>query len=118
MFRILIVLFTLLKLSIVFASNLSFLDSAPISDFTPADTKMFEDAIQTALNDKKDGEKLAWKNEKTGVSGLLNPLSSFKENDTQCRNLRIVNRSKNKIAQSKFKFCKKNDKWVAIELIK
>lgn len=98
------------------ASNFRFLENSPISEFSPADTAMFEDAIQTALEKKKDGEKLAWKNEETGVSGLVNPLSTYEENGTTCRQLRIVNRAKNKIAESVYKFCKKGDEWVAVRL--
>jgi surface antigen len=100
------------------ASNLRFLKDAPIYEFTPADTAMFEEAIQTALDEKQDGEKLAWQNKDTGVSGLVNPLKTFQENETTCRNLRIINRAKSKIAESVYKFCKKDDSWVAIELVK
>ena len=100
------------------ASNFRFLENTPIAEFTPADTAMFENAIMTALEEKKDGEKLAWKNEETGVSGLVNPLSTYKKDDTTCRQIRIVNRAKNKIAESIYKFCKKDDEWVAIRLEK
>ena len=93
-------------------------DVTPISDFTKEDSEMFWNAITTALDSKKDGEKLAWKNDKSGNSGLVNPLSTYTEADTQCRNLRIVNRSQKHIAESKYKFCKREGKWVAIDLIK
>lgn len=114
MLRLLIILFALLNLSAAVASNLRFLESAPIADFTSADTKLFEEAVQSALNNKKDGEKLTWKNEKSGNSGLVNPLSTFTEKGLQCRNLRIVNRSSTKIAETKFKFCKKEGKWLVV----
>jgi len=104
--------------SVAHASNLRFLKDAPIYEFTPEDTRLFEEALQKAIKEKKDGEKLAWQNKATGVSGLVNPLSSYKENDTSCRNVRIVNRAKNKIAESVFKFCKKDDSWIALELVK
>jgi surface antigen len=116
--RIALVIGLLLVASVTQASNLRFLKDAPIYEFTPVDTAMFEAAIDTALNEKQDGEKLAWQNKDTGVSGLLNPLSTFQENDTICRNLRIVNRAKNKIAESTYKFCKQDDSWVAIGLVK
>lgn len=92
-------------------------DVTPISDFTKEDSELFWNAVTTALDDKKDGEKLAWQNEKSGNSGLVNPLKTYQEADTQCRDLRIVNRSKKHIAESKYKFCKRDDKWVAINII-
>jgi len=98
------------------ASNLNFLhDAAPISDFTKQDVEMMEDTIQKALNEKKDGEKLAWKNEKTNHSGLVNPLSSYSENEMECRKVRIVNKSKQRIAQNNFRFCRKDGVWVLIK---
>lgn len=113
-----VVLLGFMLIPAAYASNFTFLETAPIAEFTPADTAMFENAIDTALNEKKDGEKLAWKNEKTGVSGLVNPLSTYEKNGTTCRKLRIVNRAKNKIAESVYKFCKKDGEWVAIRLEK
>ena len=109
----------LMQSPIIYAVNPSFLhDITPISDFTKEDSEMFWNAITSALDTKKDGEKLAWKNDKSGNSGLVNPLSSFQEGDTQCRNLRIINRSQKHIAESKYKFCKREGKWVAIDIIK
>ena len=102
----------------LYAANPSFLfDSTPIADFTQEDGDMFWNAITTALDSKKDGEKLAWKNDKTGNSGLVNPISTYRDGDQECRNLRVINRSKKYIAESLYKFCKKEDKWVAMELI-
>ena len=92
-------------------------DVAPISDFTQEDGEMFWNAVISALDEKKDGEKLAWKNDKTGNSGLVNPLSTYQDGDNQCRNVRIINRSEKYIAESKYKFCKQKGKWVAIEMI-
>jgi len=104
--------------TLTYASNLNFLHNVtPVSDFTKEDSDLFWNAIVTALDNKKDGEKLAWKNDKSGNSGLVNPLKSYQEADTQCRDLRIVNRSKKNIAESKYKFCKQDGKWVATSLL-
>ena len=93
-------------------------DITPISDFTKEDSEMFWNAITSALDTKKDGEKLAWKNDKSGNSGLVNPVSTYQDGESQCRNLRIVNRSLKNIAEHTYKFCKHENKWMAIELIK
>lgn len=100
------------------ASNYNFLkDAAPIADFNKADIEMLKQTIQEALDTKKDGEKLAWKNEKTGNAGLVNPLQTLDKENGECRHVRIVNRSKKNIAESKFKFCKQDGNWTAIELL-
>jgi len=114
-----LVLFSFSFVAVTFASNLSFLhDSTPISDFNKEDVKLMEEAIEKALNEKKDGEKLAWINEKTKHSGLVNPLSSFSENATECRRVRIVNKSKNWIGENEFKYCKQDGTWVLIKFKK
>ncbi|MGD8926106.1 MAG: hypothetical protein PVG20_04615 [Thioalkalispiraceae bacterium] len=119
MFRVLCIFLMFFMVSVVSASNFNFLhESAPIADFNKDDIKMFNEAIQQALNEKKDGEKLAWKNEKTDNSGLVNPLSTYITDKSECRTVRIVNKSKKNIAESKYKFCKQDDKWVAVEIIK
>ncbi len=106
----------LLSVPTVFASNLGFLhQAAPIADFNSEDVKIMEDTIQTALNEKKDGEKLAWKNDKTNHSGLINPLSSFIKDEMKCREVRIVNKSQKRIAQNNFKYCKQDDQWVLMK---
>ena len=92
-------------------------EAAPISDFNDADMQMFKDAIQKALNEKKDGEKLAWKNDKTGHSGLVNPLQTLDSEADECRNVRIINKSKKNIAETHFTFCKQDGTWVAVEML-
>jgi len=116
--RIAITLISFLVVTVASASNLSFLNEAPIADFNKDDVKIMEDTIQKALNGVKDGEKLAWKNEKTGHSGLVNPLSSYTKDKKECREVRIVNKSKKRIAQNNFKFCKDDDTWILIKFKK
>lgn len=99
----------------VSGSNFNFLHQVtPISDFNKEDLEMFRAALRKALDEKKDGEKLAWKNDKTGSSGLVSPIQTLED---KCRNTRIVNRSKNNIAESRFRFCKKDGKWLAVEML-
>lgn len=115
MLRAFIIFTALFIVSPVYASNFNFLHQAtPISDFNEQDLEMFKQALRTALNEKKDGERLAWKNEKTGSSGLVNPLLTLED---KCRNARIINKSKNNIAESRYKFCKKDGKWLAVEIL-
>lgn len=87
----------------------SFLKNSPIESFTEVDTTMMMDNVYKALDTKKDGEKLAWQNEKTGNSGLANPLSTYKQDGLLCRKLRIINRSKKQIVESKYDLCKVED---------
>jgi len=92
------------------ASNFSFLKYSPITSFTSEDTAMMENAVFKALNTLKDGEKLAWKNDQTGNSGLVNPIKSYENNSKSCRTVRLINRSKKSINESKYDFCQSADK--------
>lgn len=107
------IIFTILLLSTsqaLIASNLNFLnESAPVYHFTDEDFNILMATIQKALNEKKDGEKLAWKNEKTGHAGLVNPLDTTIENNLKCRKTRLINRANKKIAKTVYKFCKQPD---------
>lgn len=102
----------------LFASNFSFLrNSAPIASFTEEDTTLFWNTLDKALDTLKDGEKLAWENSKSGNSGLVNPLKTYKQDSQLCRDVRIINRSKENISETKYQFCKDNDKWVIKHLL-
>lgn len=90
-----------------YASNLRFLnESAPAFHYTDEDFTILWSTVQKALNEKTDGEKLAWKNPNTGHTGLVNPLNTFKENGITCRKTRLVNKAKDKIAETHYKLCK------------
>ena len=119
MLRIIFYLSAVLISTNAIASNYNFLkDAAPIADFKKDDVEILQQTIQDALNNMKDGEKLAWSNDKTGNAGLVNPVLTLDSNEGECRQVRIVNRSKQNIAESMFKFCKLNGKWIAIEMLK
>ena len=118
MIRAIITVTTFLFACSLQASNFNFLhEAAPISDFNKEDMALFKAAIQKALNEKKDGEKLAWKNDKTGSSGLVNPILTLENHTSECRNARIVNKSRKNIAESKFTFCKRDGTWIATEML-
>jgi surface antigen len=108
--KLIITILLLTTSQMLIASNLNFLnESAPVYHFTDEDFNILMATIQKALNEKKDGEKLAWKNEKTGHAGLVNPLDTTIENNLKCRNTRLINRANKKIAQTVYKFCKQPD---------
>lgn len=92
------------------APNLRFLnESAPVFHFTEVDFDILVKTIQKALNEKKDGEKLAWENKDTGHAGLVNPLNTTIEKGVSCRMLRLINRAGKRISQTQYKFCKQPD---------
>ena len=108
--RILLALLLSSLFSVSLASNWGFLKDAPIVSFNSKDTTLMEKTIFKALDTIKDGDKLAWKNDKTGNSGLANPINSYKVNGKSCRTIRIINRSKKNIAESQHNFCQAEDK--------
>lgn len=109
--RKLIITFLLLStFQVIAAPNLGFLnESSPAFHFNEVDFDILVKTVQKALNEKKDGEKLAWENKKTGHAGLVNPLNTTIEKGVSCRMLRIVNRAGKRISQTQYKFCKQPD---------
>ena len=94
------------------ASNLRFLDrTAPIRFFTEEDTRLFKQTLVQALNETRDGEKLAWKNTNTGAAGFIQPTLTAEILGQLCREVRVVNHANNQTAQSQWTFCKLGDTW-------
>lgn len=97
----------LMSPSMSHSANLRFLDeSAPAFHYTDEDFSILMATVQKALNEKADGGKLVWENPKTGHNGLVNPLNTFQENGTTCRKTRLINKAKDKIAETFYKLCK------------
>jgi len=118
MFRIVLLLISFTIVVETSAMNLNFLhEAAPIADFNKKDLNLMDEAIEKALNEKRDGEKLAWKNKESSHSGLVNPLSTYSESEIICRTVRIVNKSSKRIAQNNFKFCKEGGEWIMKNII-
>jgi len=110
MLRIFLVLVFSSLYTISLAASHGYLKGAPIASFTSEDTAMMENTIFKALDTLKDGEKLAWKNDKTGNSGLVNPIKSYQNDNQPCRTVRVINRSKQSISETTYDFCLSPDK--------
>ncbi len=101
------VIFTLMISSVSYSTNLRFLnESAPAFHYTDEDFSILMDTVQKALTEKADGGKLVWENPKTGHNGLVNPLNTYEKNGVTCRKTRIINKAKDKIAETFFNLCK------------
>lgn len=104
----------LLSVSVVTAqaSNLRFLDrTAPMRYFTEQDVRIFERALLSALDNVRDGHKLAWKNQNTGAAGFIQPMVTAEILGDLCREVRVVNSANNQTAQSRWTFCKVGETW-------
>ncbi len=84
-----------------------------MSQFTDADAKLYMAAQNKALNTKRDGVKITWKNPESGAYGYMIPMRTIREKGILCRNLLIFNNAKGMTGQSTFKFCKINNQWKA-----
>ena len=90
-----------------YAVNLQFLnESAPAYHFTDEDFSLLRSSIQKALNENQDGEKLIWHNPKSDNRGLVKPLNTIQEKGTICRKTQLINKAKDKIAKTHYRFCK------------
>ena len=106
--------------ALVCGLDLAFLDQAPIRFFNDADLKLLSDAADRALGSAKDGETVAWSNERTGNSGTLTPTRSFSWDGHDCRQLEIVNLAEQATrgaATSRMDFCKIDGVWKILSVV-
>ncbi|MFV2061328.1 MAG: RT0821/Lpp0805 family surface protein [Gammaproteobacteria bacterium] len=112
MYRFAIIIFGFCFYTGANAGVFYYLRDLPISSFTDDDMRLLRDTAYQALEELKDGEKKAWNNEKSGNSGLLNPLKTYQKDGRLCRTLRVINRSQKKIAELKLEVCEiEEDTW-------
>jgi surface antigen len=88
------------------ATNLAFLKEAPISRFTKQDMKLFEQALNDALEKSADGEAKTWSNPDTQAGGEIKTIKSFKRGAMPCRSLVIRNSAKGLTASGEYSLCK------------
>lgn len=77
------------------AANLGFLQYSPSAYFDDEDWSLVRAAVDDALENKKTGETVTWRNDKTGSHGEITPLETFEKFDTSCRRVRMSNEAKN-----------------------
>lgn len=94
-----------------YAVNMQYLRYTPVANFTSEDFKMLEITAHNALNDNKDGEISEWENPQSKNSGSITVLDTSTIDGMHCRQLNIINQSKNQYAKSTFTFCKVGDDW-------
>src|SRR5471030_2723008 len=97
----------------VMSANLNFMNSSDsaVRFFTDNDWKLFNSAVETALNKSPNGKKVSWKNPDSGSYGFVTPLNKFKKNGTTCRDLKMANNANNRTGQYTFTFCKYPSGW-------
>jgi len=83
------------------------LKNTPGAMFNSEDIALMKAQVFAALKAEKDGETLAWKNDKTGASGTVVPMNRLTWNGLSCRRVQIANAFKGQTAQGIYKFCQK-----------
>lgn len=96
---------------LIFAYNESFLNYSPVFYFTKEDTAIFNATKNKALENAKDGQKISWRNPKTGSNGYFIPSNTTRENGITCRMLKIYNMAHKVTGVSNYKVCKINNVW-------
>ena len=97
------------------ASNLRWLDNAPVRYFTDKDWELLNTARNRALSEAKDGETVSWENPESKSSGSLTPLSTYSSGGLKCRSLEISNKAIGSTGNTIFEFCQNSGgKWGAI----
>ncbi len=91
-----------------------FLEYSTISQLTPEDRQLLQDALVKALNKTKDGVIVNWKNPATGAFGYFIPSNTIITNGITCRQLLAFNSAKQIAANTiryQYRFCNLNDEW-------
>ena len=83
------------------------LKNTPGAHFNSEDIALMKAQVFAALKSEKEGEPLAWKNDKTGASGTVVPMNRLTWQGLSCRRLRISNAFEGQTAQGVYKFCQK-----------
>jgi len=83
------------------------LKDTPVSRFTAEDYALMKQRVDEALQATKEGEKLEWRNDKTGASGSVIPMDRLTWNGMSCRRLQIVNVYGSTTGKGVYKFCQK-----------
>ena len=107
--------------TLVHGLDLTFLDQAPIRFFDDADLKLLSESADTALDNAKDGEAVAWSNEQSGNSGTLTPIRSFTRDGRDCRRLDVVSlarRATRGSATSRVDLCKVDGTWKILTIVR
>lgn len=96
------------------ATNLGFLQNAPIGQFKEEDMKMMRAAAEAVLREDAKGASREWHNDKTGNSGRLELLDVFTSEDGRhCKQLLVITRAKSQEQHSSYPLCAAPDgRWL------
>ena len=93
------------------AGNLSFLDTSPISYFTPEDHDLMRQNALKLLDTTNAQAKQSWSNAKTGASGWAQVRGQFTASDgAPCKRLRVVNKARGLESDATYTVCKYPDR--------
>lgn len=84
-------------------------DNGPVTSLSEKDFDIFQQAARNSLNNKDDGATVSWKNPETGSHGTFTPLSTYKEDGTTCRSIKMISHAKGRIGKGFFNFCRQRD---------
>jgi hypothetical protein len=97
------------------AANLAFLNDTPLAYMHQRDNDSIKHAVDSALNDRKDGESFTWVNEGTGNSVRIDANISMESTSTDggrtCRALTVVLNAKGQSMNLRPTFCKAGGAW-------
>lgn len=105
----LLALAALLMAGPVTAASLGFLKNTPASHFDKDDARLFQVAVDKALNDSASDQPVQWSNAKTGGQGTITPVKAYQAGGRNCRELRIANSHSGLKAEGTYKFCQSAD---------
>ena len=82
------------------------IQGAPLEFMTQDDLRIYQDALNRALEKSKDGATTRWENPETRAGGTINPVRSFSRDGAQCRELQLDNQARGRREKGRYAFCK------------
>lgn len=84
----------------------------PLVHFTSEDHRIFNAAMEDALEQGADGEVRAWSNPATSAHGEFTLVKTFERQGQKCRRMSIANKARGRSGLTEFNYCKQaSGKW-------
>lgn len=99
----------LLAVPVADAFNLRWLDDSPAQHFTDEDWRLLQQTVEQALNHSNKGDRLTWKNPKSGNSGSVSNMGPADVDGRRCIRLGIYNETARLSGNSVNRFCRQED---------
>jgi len=98
----------------LYASNLAFMKSAVIADFSDEEIQQLSNDYKRILDENKPGYVHKWHSEESKNGGEITVIKQYRQNKNNCKRLMFKNYSATQSATSYFNFCFLKKQWTLV----